>query len=99
VPVFTIGYINLQGQSHDEIKDIAAQTGGAYYSADDADALNSIYSSLFTSLEGNQHKIVYASDTADDQEHTISVEAAYNGILGASNNVNFKLCPAPAATH
>jgi Mg-chelatase subunit ChlD len=96
VPVFTIGYVNLQGQSHDEIIEIAAQTNGSYYSADDADALNSIYSSLFTSLEGCQHKIVYTSDTADDQEHTMSVEAAYNGILGASNNVNLKLCPAPA---
>jgi Mg-chelatase subunit ChlD len=94
VPVFSIGYKSIQ-VSHEEIKEIAARTGGGYYSATDASALENIYGSLFHSLEGNQHQIVYTSDTADAQEHTIRIEAEYNGLSGASENLNVILCPAP----
>lgn len=94
VPVYTIGYKSML-KNHEEIKEIAAQTGGGYYSATEASALENIYGSLFYSLEGNQYQIVFSSTTADDQEHTIRVEAEYNGIFGASENLNVILCPAP----
>ena len=94
VPVYTIGYKSTI-TDHEEIKEIAALTGAGYYSATDADALQNIYESLFISLEGNQHQIIYSSDTADALEHTIRVEAEFNGISGASDNLTFNLCPAP----
>jgi Mg-chelatase subunit ChlD len=90
VAVSTIAF-NLKNAT--EIMTIADETGGLYFSTYETSALNDIYSSLFEYFE-SQHVMVYTSKAADDLEHSLRIEAEYNGLLGDSIIQNFMLCPA-----
>ena len=92
VPVFTVG---LGSVNKTVLKQIAGETGGAYYYAPTSADLYTIYHQL-SQIINNQYIVTYSTKKTDALNHIVAITATQNGLTGTGSKTYTSCLPAAA---
>jgi Ca-activated chloride channel family protein len=91
IPIFTVGL--GEKVNEDDLKQMADDTGGQYFSAPTSDNLSNIYKQLSDILFENQYIIKYISALGVCETADLTIQAEYQTIIGDDTQEITPCCP------